>query len=100
MREELFNDLVDSIKEAGAWLRGETDVPEDNVRFVGEPDPRAIRAREGLSQAEFAAALRISVKTLQNWEQGRRVPTGPAYRLLQVADKHPEVLLELARTEQ
>lgn len=66
------------------------------VTFVGEPDPRAIRESLELTQEEFAAALCISVKTLRNWEQGRRVPSGPAMRLLQIAAKHPEIILEAA----
>lgn len=94
MRDDLFNELVGSVREAGAYLRGE-QAPA-RVDFVGEPDPKAIRARLGLTQEEFAAALCISVKTLRNWEQGRREPSGPAMRLLQIADKHPEILLEAA----
>ena len=56
-----------------------------------------VRAREksGLSQAKFAALLGVSVRTLQDWEQGRREPTGAAKTLLRVAVSHPEVLLEL-----
>ena len=49
-----------------------------------------------MTQEEFAAALCISVKTLRNWEQGRRDPSGPAMRLLQIAEKHPEILREHA----
>lgn len=94
MEEKLFNELVESVREMGAWLRGE-DVPV-RVTFVGEPDPRDIRARLGMTQEEFAAALCISVKTLRNWEQGRRDPSGPAMRLLQIADRHPEILRESA----
>jgi putative transcriptional regulator len=94
VRDDLFDELVDSVKEAGAYLRGEA--APARVTFVGESDPRAIRARLELTQEEFAAALCISVKTLRNWEQGRREPSGPAMRLLQIAAKHPEVLLEAA----
>jgi putative transcriptional regulator len=94
VNDELFNELVDSVKEAGAYLRGE-GAPA-RVTFRGEPDPKAIRAHLELTQEEFAAALCISVKTLRNWEQGRREPSGPAMRLLQIAAKHPEILLEAA----
>lgn len=94
MKDELFNELVESVKEAGAYLRGER--APARVSFVGEPDPRAIRECLGLTQEAFAAALCISVKTLRNWEQGRREPSGPAMRLLQIAAKHPEVILEAA----
>jgi putative transcriptional regulator len=55
----------------------------------------AARAHVGLSQLEFAQLLGVSPRTLQDWEQGRRAPTGAARTLLQVAVKHPEVLREL-----
>jgi putative transcriptional regulator len=94
MKEDLFNELLEGVQEAAAYLRGE---PVDvRVTFVGEPDPRAIRERLGITQERFAALLCISVKTLRNWEQGRREPSGPAMRLLQIIDKHPEILLEAA----
>ncbi|MFP5460784.1 MAG: helix-turn-helix domain-containing protein [Gammaproteobacteria bacterium] len=53
------------------------------------------RARTGLSQHEFASLLGVSARTLQDWEQGRREPTGAAKTLLRVAVSHPEVLREL-----
>jgi putative transcriptional regulator len=94
MKDELFNELVESVKEGGAYMRGEAKPAA--THFGGEPDPREIRARMGLTQEQFAEALCISVKTLRNWEQGRREPSGPAMRLLQIASKHPEVLVEAA----
>jgi putative transcriptional regulator len=94
MRDELFDELVEGLKEAGAYLRGE--MAPARVTFVGEPDPREIRGRMGMTQEQFAAALCISVKTLRNWEQGRRDPSGPAMRLLQIAARHPEILVEAA----
>ncbi len=96
MEEKLFNELVESIKEMGAHLRSEIDIDPSRIHFVGEPDPREIRGKLGMTQEEFAAALCISVKTLRNWEQGRRDPSGPAMRLLQIAEKHPEILREHA----
>ena len=56
-------------------------------------DVQAIRERLGLSQSAFAALLGVSTRTLQDWEQGRRQPTGAARSLLRVADRHPEALL-------
>lgn len=56
----------------------------------------AARARVGLSQGDFARLLGVSARTLQDWEQGRRQPTGAARTLLRVATEHPEILLELA----
>ncbi|MFO7831412.1 MAG: helix-turn-helix domain-containing protein [Desulfuromonadaceae bacterium] len=60
---------------------------------VAEPDVKSIRTNMGLTQSAFAALLGVSLRTLQDWEQGRRTPTGPAKSLLRVADKHPEALL-------
>jgi putative transcriptional regulator len=56
----------------------------------------AARAATGLSQAPFARLLGVSVRTLQEWEQGRKIPSGAAATLLKVAARHPEVLQELA----
>ena len=65
-------------------------------RVVNLPSVAAIRERTGLSQAKFAALLGVSVRTLQEWEQGRRAPSGAARTLLMVAAKNPQVLLEVA----
>ena len=94
MDEKRFEELLDSVDEMKAHQRGQ----ETNTRvsFVGEPDPREIRDRMGLSQSDFAHVLGVSVKTLQNWEQGRRNPNGAAAKLLRVAEKYPDVLLEMA----
>ena len=52
------------------------------------------RQKTGMSQSEFASALSISKRTLQEWEQGRRSPSGAAQALIRIARKHPEVVLE------
>lgn len=82
MKDELFSELVESIEAAGAYLRGEDDGVR--VTFVGEPDPRSTRDQLGLSEDRFAAMLGISIRTLRNWERGRRELSGPAVRLLQI----------------
>lgn len=90
MKKELFDDLVASIKEAGRIHRGEI---EPSRRFVFEPDDvRRIREKLHKSQSEFARMIGVSVATLQNWEQGRRQPVGPARALLLVASKAPDVV--------
>ena len=94
MNEELFNELLASVKEGGAILRGE--IAPSRTFVIDGPNVKSIRANYKLSQSEFAALLGISIKTLQNWEQGRREPTGPAKVLLKIASKHPRVLLEVA----
>ena len=63
------------------------------VSYEEHMNPKAIREGIGLSQAEFADRLGISVRTLQNWEQGHRSPTGPALRLLKLAKRDPAILL-------
>jgi putative transcriptional regulator len=60
------------------------------------PDVAGIREKVGLSQSRFATLLGVSVRTLQDWEQGRRAPSGAARTLLLVADRNPRVLLEVA----
>ena len=65
-------------------------------RVVNVPDVASIRAKTGLSQARFAVLLGVSVRTLQDWEQGRRAPSGAARTLLMVADRNPHALLEVA----
>lgn len=95
MREKLFNELVASVREGGAILRGER--PPSRKFVVGGSDIKRIRAGYKLSQREFALLLGISVATLRNWEQGRRNPEGPAKILLQVAAKHPDAVWDIVR---
>ena len=95
MKDKLFNELVTSVREGGAILRGEKS---PSRAFVADgPNVKRLRATYQLSQNEFAALLGISVKTLRNWEQGRRAPEGPARVLLQVAAKHPEAVWDVVR---
>jgi putative transcriptional regulator len=63
-------------------------------RVITLPPIAEIRTRAGLSQSEFARLLGVSVRTIQEWEQGRRVPSGPARTLLAIAYRNPKVLLE------
>lgn len=68
----------------------------DYGRLTNVPSVSSIREKTGLSQARFAALLGVSVRTLQDWEQGRRAPSGAARTLLLVASKNPGALLEVA----
>jgi putative transcriptional regulator len=95
MKNELFEELLTSVREGGRILRGQRK-PSRSVE-IKEPNVVAIRERYGLSQDQFASLLGISVRTLQNWEQGRRRPRGPARVLLRVAAKHPDAILDTVR---
>ena len=95
MKDELFNELVASVREGGKILGGKT---KPSRKFIVEtPNVKRIRSNYKLSQTEFAALMGISVKTLRNWEQGRRVPEGAARVLLQVAAKHPEAIWNVVK---
>ncbi len=65
-------------------------------RVIHVPDIAKTRKKTGLSQARFAQLLGVSVRTLQDWEQGRRAPSGAARTLLVIAAKNPQALLEVA----
>ena len=95
MRKELFEELLESVKQAKAIERGEMK-PSRTFKLDPKNDVVKARGKLGLSQSKFATLLGISQDTLQNWEQGRREPTGPAKVLLRIAAKHPRVLLEVA----
>jgi putative transcriptional regulator len=93
MKKELFEDLLESVKQGSAIMKGA--VKPSRVFEFPESEVKKVRDNYGLSQDKFAALMGISVATLRNWEQGRRKPEGPARVLLMVAAKHPEVLLDL-----
>ncbi|HZR20949.1 MAG TPA: NadS family protein [Verrucomicrobiae bacterium] len=95
MKKELFEELLASVKQAKAIEKGTLKAARV-VRVNAKADIVRVRGKLGLSQSKFAAILGISADTLQNWEQGRRSPTGPAKVLLKIAAKHPEILLEVA----
>lgn len=93
MNDELFAELMGSVREGSEILRGEK---APSRKFVFEtPDVKAIRDGHALSQSEFATLLGVSIKTLQNWEQGRRTPHGAARVLLQVAARHPRAVWDV-----
>jgi putative transcriptional regulator len=87
--EKFQQDLLESVRQ---MRRGQAA----RTTKVKLPAVAAARASVGMSQKEFAALLGVSPRTLQDWEQGRREPTGAARTLLKVAVKHPKVLRELA----
>ena len=88
MDDELFEELLGSVKEAVAISKGEAK--PSRVFRIDPVDVKAIREKAGLSQSELANMMRVSVRTLQNWEQGRRRPTGPASALIRIFEKAPQ----------
>jgi putative transcriptional regulator len=87
----MFEELLGSVREAGAILRGQKPSRRTVIRSSGI---RVIRERTSLSQSEFAHLIGVSVKTLQNWEQDRRRPTGPAATLLRIIENDPALAVK------
>lgn len=96
MEQELFNDLMQSMREAKAIARGEATASRRLT--VTPPDVKTVREQTGLTQSEFARLMQISIKTLQNWEQHRRNPTGPAAALLKIVLTAPEIAIKALHT--
>jgi len=88
-KRDIGAELLASVREMKAEVRGRTHRPVVS-------DVSRARLAAGLSQPAFAALLGVSVRTLQDWEQGRRKPSGAAQTLLKIAERHPEILQELA----
>lgn len=87
-RIDLGQELLASVREMKANVRARTHQPAVS-------EIASARVTSGLSQAAFASLMGVSVRTLQDWEQGRREPSGAARTLIKVAERHPEVLREL-----
>jgi putative transcriptional regulator len=92
VKEAAFQELLASVRQAGRIRRG-TLKPARTTVFR-PTDVKAVRAKLGTSQSEFALMIGVSVATLRNWEQGRRMPEGPALALLRVAAKHPDIVVD------
>ena len=90
MNKQDFDKLTESIKQAGKIRRGEAQ--PSRVTEFPSLDVKAIRKKLGKSQSELALMIGVSVATLQNWEQGRRRPEGPAWALLKVAAHNPKAV--------
>jgi putative transcriptional regulator len=97
MKKSDFEGLMKGMKEAGNFIRtGELNgrkihVPAENVAA-------AIRAKTGLNQLNFDKQIGVSVATLRNWEQGRRVPDGPAQVLLRMLNQDPKIVQRTLKT--
>ena len=88
MNKEMFGELLESVQEMDEIVKGKKSAS----RSFEYPDPevKSIRDRLGVSQEKFAIILGVSKRTVENWEQGRRHPTGPARSLLRIVEADPE----------
>ena len=91
MNRELFEDLTKSIKEAGKIRKGRAKAAR--AFKYDAVDIRKLRKSVKVSQSQFARMIGVSVDTVQNWEQGRRTPRGPAMALLRVFEQNPKVVV-------
>jgi putative transcriptional regulator len=97
MKKRDFEKLVASIKEAGDIKSGRKR--PSRVFEIKAPEIRTVREKLNVSQTEFALMIGVSVRTLQNWEQGRRKPEGPAKALLRIASRNPSAVLDALHAE-
>ncbi len=87
-------EILEGIQEIKKFKAGEIEL---KTRELKEPaDPKIIREQLAISQSAFAALMGVSVRTIQDWEQGRRTPSGPAKSLLRIAEQHPNVFLQIS----
>ena len=88
MDKEMFNELLSSVEQMDTVVQGKMDASREFV--FPDPEVKDIREKMGLSQNRFATLIGVSKRTLENWEQGRRHPTGPAKALLRIVDADPQ----------
>lgn len=92
-KRDIGAEILEGIKEIQQHKRGEISLKTNEL---SEPSPpQVIRSKLNMSQSAFAGLLGVSMRTLQDWEQGRREPQGPAVALLRIAEQHPEVFAQL-----
>ncbi len=97
MKKEHFEKLVASVREAGEIKKGRK--APSRAYEIKPPEIKIVREKLNVSQNEFALMIGVSVRTLQNWEQGRRKPEGPAKALLRIASKNPGAVLDALHNE-
>lgn len=91
---DIGEEILEGIREVKAYKAGQIDL---RVRELREPSaPIEIRKKLQLSQAAFAGMMGVSLRTVQDWEQGRRRPSGPAKALLRIAEQHHNVFMNLS----
>ena len=92
-KRDIGQEILDGIREVKAYKAGKKTL---RVHTLKQPaPPRVIRAKLKLSQSAFAGMMGVSLRTVQDWEQGRRKPSGSAVALLRIAEQKPEVFTQL-----
>jgi putative transcriptional regulator len=93
-KRDIGQEILEGIREIKAHKEGKQDL---RVHTLMEPAaPQIIRSKLKLSQSAFAGLMGVSLRTVQDWEQGRRKPSGPAIALLRIAEQKPEVFMQLS----
>ncbi len=93
-KRDIGSEILQGIREIKAHKAGQVEL---ETRELTEPSmPQEIRKRLNLSQAAFAGLMGVSLRTVREWEQGKRKPSGPAKSLLRIAEQHPEVFAKIA----
>jgi len=90
---DIGQEILDGIREIKAYKAGQNKLRKHTLKKPASP--RVIRTKLKLSQSAFAGLMGVSLRTVQDWEQGRRKPSGPAEALLRIAEQKPEVFLDL-----
>ncbi len=92
-KRDLGTEILQGIQEIKQHKRGKLSLK--TVELSEPSPPEVIRTKLHMSQSAFAGLLGVSIRTVQDWEQGRRKPQGPAIALLRIAEQHPEVFSDL-----
>ncbi|RIK91875.1 MAG: transcriptional regulator [Proteobacteria bacterium] len=92
-KRDVAAEILEGMNQALAFAKGEADVSHYRIHVPRAVDVRAIRSRLGMSQAMFAKTFAVEKRTLQDWEQGRREPQGPARVLLTLIDREPQAVM-------
>ncbi len=93
-KRDIGREILEGIQDIKAHKAGEKTLRTHTLK---EPaPPQVIRARLKLSQSAFAGLMGVSLRTVQDWEQGRRKPSGPAAALLRIAEQKPEIFTQLS----
>ena len=93
-KRDIGQEILDGIRDIKAYKAGKKSL---RVHTLKEPaPPKVIRTKLKLSQSAFAGLMGVSLRTIQDWEQGRRKPSGPAVALLRIAEQKPDVFMQLS----